>query len=281
MTRQAPPRVLEAIRSAAHRTGVNFAYLMEQAAAESGFDAKAGSKSSSAKGLYQFIESTWLKMVKSYGAEHGLQKYAAMIDGNGQVADPQARKEILALRDDPAAAAAMAAEFAAENRDYLETYGGFAPEEIGSTELYFAHFLGAGGAAAFLKAYKDNPLANAADLFPQAARANRNVFYDPKTGQGRTLAGVYDFFAKKFGNSEIPAPQVATDVSRVPAVPLAQPQPLYDVLALDMASRRPLYDVLSGSAGAKGGWGAIPALSPSQILLMARLDLPGTAQNGL
>lgn len=201
MTREAAPRVISAIKAAATRTGVNFAYLMEQAAAESGFNPKAGTKTSSAKGLYQFIESTWLRMVRDHGAKHGLGKYAEMIGDNGKVSSPQARREILALRNDPDKAAVMAAELAADNREYLEKYSGLKPGEIGATELYLAHFLGAGGAAAFLKGQKDNPLANAADLFPQAARANRNVFYDARTGQGRTLAGVYDFFAKKFSIS--------------------------------------------------------------------------------
>lgn len=198
MSRKAAPAVVSAIRTASLKTGVNFAYLMEKAAAESGFNAKAKSGSSSASGLFQFIESTWLRMVKAYGHKFGMGDLAQHIDNRGRVSDPAMRKEILALRNDPEKAAMMAAQLDAENRQYLQrrTDG-----PIGATELYLAHFLGAGGAAGFLNAMKKNPLAAASDIFPQAANANRNVFYDPKTGEPRTLAGVYDFFARKFSIS--------------------------------------------------------------------------------
>ncbi len=197
--KQAGPRVSNAIKVASANTGVDFAYLMEQAQAESNFKADAQAKTSSASGLYQFIESTWLSMVKNYGEKHGMGDLAAKISENGKVADKQTRAEILELRKDPEKAALLAAEFAAENKRYLERN---VDGDIGSTELYFAHFMGAGGGSAFLNALKENPLQNAADLFPRAANANRNVFYDRKTGDARTLADVYAFFDKKFSDSE-------------------------------------------------------------------------------
>ena len=179
----APPSVLSAIQTASARSGVDFSYLVQQAKAESSFDPKAKAGSSSASGLYQFIDSTWLQMVDRHGKDYG-------IDTTGM-----SRKEILAMRDDPKTSSFMAAAFASENEQFLnEHWGG----KVGATELYFAHFLGAGGAASFLKAKDENPLQAAADLFPKAAQANRNVFYDSKTGEPRTLAQVYDFFDKKF-----------------------------------------------------------------------------------
>ena len=91
----------------------------------------------------------------------------------------------------------MAAEFASDNKAYLQkTIGG----KIGNTELYFAHFMGAGGASAFLSQLKKNPLSIAADIFPKEARANRNVFYDRKTGHPKTLQQVYNFFDKCFAH---------------------------------------------------------------------------------
>lgn len=196
LTKKAAPQVLSAIKQASAKTGVNFAYLVEQAAAESSFNAKAESRHSSATGLYQFIESTWLNMVKKHGHKYGMGDLAAKINDNGKVADKALKQDILDLRKDPQKAALLAAEFAAENKAHLQRHVG---GDIGSTELYFAHFMGAGGAAGFLNAMKDNPLQTAADLFPRAARANHNVFYDRKTGEARTLAGVYEFFDKKFG----------------------------------------------------------------------------------
>jgi hypothetical protein len=290
MTRQAAPRVVNAIKAAAARTGVNFAYLMKQAAAESSFNAKAGSKTSSAKGLYQFIESTWLSMVKNYGDKHGLGKYAAMIDSRGKVSDPVVRKEILNLRNNPEKASLLAAEYASENQRYLERNGGLQPEEIGATELYLAHFLGAGSAAGFLKAYKDNPLGSAADLFPKAARANRNVFYDRETGQERTLAGVYDFFARKFdvkGTASADEMRVASTIKHTGGrivIPDVQTPSMQQMLAetLQDAGREWDFVVPRSDKGSTRtasplfapGWSGIPVNSPAEIMLLAAVEEP-------
>lgn len=223
MMAQAAPQVVNAIKTASARTGVDFAYLMEKAGAESSFNAKAKAKGSSATGLFQFIESTWLKMVKDHGHKYGLGSYADKIDARGRVTDPALRREILEMRKDPETSAFMAAEFAAENQQYLQRHLG-ADAQIGHTELYLAHFLGAGGAAGFLKAMKDNPLMAAADLFPKAARVNRAVFYDSKTGAPRTLAGIYEFFDRKFESTPgVPAPAMVADQKKFVPVPPRSP----------------------------------------------------------
>ncbi len=190
-----PKDIYNAISNAAQKTGVNFTYLMEKAAVESGFDKNAKAPTSSATGLYQFIESTWLSMVRDHGDKYGLEKYARKIDDNGNVSDSKTRKEILALRKDPEVASLMAAEFDTANYEQLkDSVGG----KVGATELYMAHFMGANGASGFLNAMKKSPNMAAADLFPREARANRNVFYDSKTGQPRSLQQVYAMFDKKF-----------------------------------------------------------------------------------
>ena len=208
----APQQVISSIKKASSRTGVNFAYLMQQASAESSFNPKAKAKTSSASGLYQFIESTWLSMVKKYGDKHGMGALADKIGTNGKDSSLDTRQEILALRNDPEKASALAAEFANENKRYLETnWGG----EVGSTELYFAHFMGAGGASAFLKARDANPFQQAALIFPKAAAANRNVFYDTKTGRPKTMDEVYAFFDKKFDVKDSTMPQIAQEALQV------------------------------------------------------------------
>lgn len=202
----APQDVLQAIQSASRKTGVDFNYLVDQARAESGFRSDIKASTSSATGLYQFIESTWLATVKAHGAEHGLAAQAnkIQIDFQGRhfVADPQDKREILNLRKDPAVASLMAAEFASDNQNYLEAKTG---RDVNATDLYFAHFLGAGGASRFLSAMDDNPSRNAAALMPKAAAANKNVFYH-KDGSPKSLAQVYDNFDKKFASAE-PMPQ--------------------------------------------------------------------------
>lgn len=143
-------RVQNAIATASARTGVAFSYLYSQAKVESSLnpDAKAGT--SSATGLYQFVEQSWLGTVARHGAEHGLGAEAAAIrrgaDGRYRVDDPAARAAILDLRRSPEASAAMAAEFAADNRASLEARLGHSVEQV---DLYLAHFLGAAGRASF------------------------------------------------------------------------------------------------------------------------------------
>ncbi|MCB1557182.1 MAG: lytic transglycosylase domain-containing protein [Alphaproteobacteria bacterium] len=215
LAKQAAPDVLSAIKQASARTGVDFAYLVKQAATESSFKPEIQSKTSSATGLYQFIEGTWLSMVEKHGAKYGLGDFAEKIKNGTHKQNPRLKQEILDLRKDPQKAALLAAEFAAENRRYMAGQG---IEDIGATELYLAHFMGAGGATAFLKAQRDNPLQNAADLFPKAAQVNRNVFYDPQTGRSRTLAGVYDLFAKKFDDQSQEPPQTPPSPLRTAAV---------------------------------------------------------------
>ena len=189
-------RVQQAIAAAATRTGVDFNYLLGQAKLESGLKANAKAAGSSASGLYQFIESSWLAVVKKHGAEHGLGWAADAIGPGNRVGDAGTRSAILALRNDPAAASLMAAEHASDNKDALQ---GTLGREANGTDLYMAHFLGLGGAKQFLSKMASNPDASGAALFPQAARANRGVFYT-SAGQPRSLNQIYERFATKLGS---------------------------------------------------------------------------------
>lgn len=199
-------RITRAIAQSARRTGVDFDYLMGQARIESGMNPNAKAPTSSATGLYQFISQSWLATVYEHGSKHGLDWAAGAIrrDGRGgfHVPDAAMRQKILDLRMNPEAAAVMAGEFAADNRDYLESRLG---REMAPVDLYLAHFLGAGGAHKFLAAHSANPDAAAAPLFGSAARANRNVFY-ASNGRARSLDEIRDRFAAKLGaDAKVPA----------------------------------------------------------------------------
>lgn len=191
---RAGEKIAASIQNASAKTGVDFSYLLQQAKVESNFNSNAQAKTSSATGLFQFIEATWLSMVKEHGAKYGLSDYASKISNNGTVASASDKAAILALRKDPQIASCMAAEYAKENQDHLKnTVGG----DIGCTELYLAHFMGAGGASKFIDAYRDTPNAKAASLFPDEAKANKAVFYNAN-GSSKTVSEVYAFFDKKF-----------------------------------------------------------------------------------
>jgi len=185
--------VVSAIQGASARTGVSFDYLMNKAQQESSFDPKAKASTSSATGLFQFIDSTWISAVKNYGSQFGIGNLSSQISSDGSIADPQAKAQIMKLREDPAMASNMVAAMTKDNANYLESsLGG----KVGQTDLYMAHFLGLGGADKFLHARQENAMQPAANLFPAAANANRNVFYDA-SGRKKTVEEVYQFFAKK------------------------------------------------------------------------------------
>ena len=190
-------RVAGVVADAARVTGVDFAYLMGQAGIESSFNPTARARTSSATGLYQFIDQSWLGVVERHGADHGLGWAAAAIErganGRFRVADPATRQAILNLRNDPAIAARMAAEHASDNRTYLEARTGRTAAPV---DLDLAHFLGPGGAVRFLRAAAATPAASAADLMPRAAAANRGVFYD-RSGRARSLTQVRELFARR------------------------------------------------------------------------------------
>ncbi len=209
----------QAIAQASARTGVDFDYLLKTAQRESSLDAGAKAQTSSAAGLFQFIEQTWLGMVKNHGAKHGLADHAAAIsvDANGryEIADPAKKSAILALRHDPETSSLMAAEYTQEAASVLEAGLGRAPTDA---ELYMAHFLGAGSAARLIHLAESAPQTVAANTFPKAAAANRSIFFDGN-GNGRSAADVVaNLSAKHGGSSEGP---VLASLPALPAMPAA------------------------------------------------------------
>lgn len=188
-TATAPVRT--AIARAARATGVDFSYLLAQAKLESSLDPSAKAPTSSAAGLYQFTNGTWLQTLGRHGAEHGLD-WAGAVVNNGRIADPSVRAQVMALRYDPGVSALMAGELAADNRAELATALGREPD---AAELYLGHFLGIGGARTFLSALATEPDRSAASLMPQAAAANRTIFYD--ADGPRSVAGVMQLIRSK------------------------------------------------------------------------------------
>jgi hypothetical protein len=195
--RSIDPNIVSDIRRASHATNIDFAYLMAQAAQESSFQPNAKAATSSATGLYQFVDKTWLGMVKQFGDKYGLSQYASRIQQSGgsyHVADPAVRQQILDLRKDPSVSASLAAEFAKQNKQDVEQALG---HPANSTDLYLAHFLGAQGATELVKTIESHSSVKAADLLPEAAAANHAVFYDHATGQPKTVAQIYKSFSEK------------------------------------------------------------------------------------
>ena len=220
--------VTGAIRQAAKLTGTNCQYLLATAQVESGLNPGAAARTSSARGLFQFVEQTWLTMLKEQGPSLGYGQYADAIQrqpsGRYAVLDPQTHRKILSLRSDPTVNAVMAGAFTKDNANKLVARLGRNPTD---GELYLAHFLGASGAGRLIGLAEASPAARAADVFPHAARANRSIFYDG-AGRARSAADVYRLMVNRY------------DVARnEPAKPAAKQLALADPLASPRTTHTP------------------------------------------
>jgi hypothetical protein len=208
------PTIASALKSASQRTGVDFDYLLKTAMRESSLDCQAKSATSTACGLFQFTEQSWLGTMKKHGAALGLAKEAAAIEQTGsryRVANAAQRAEILALRKDPHVAALMAGAYTQDSASALEDRLG---RSAGEGELYVAHFLGAGGAAKLITAAEEAPNTRADLLFPAAAEANRPIFYK-KDGEPRSVQEVYQNLVSKHEGTD--ATRIAEEAAKRPA----------------------------------------------------------------
>ncbi|MCV6546269.1 MAG: hypothetical protein OIF56_03125 [Cohaesibacter sp.] len=176
---------------ASRATGAKFDFLLATAKRESGLRVDAKAPTSSATGLFQFIESTWLETMKEAGPALGYGSIADKIRKVGNdyiVPDRSERQEILAMRKDAKVSALMAGAYARKNEAQLSQALGRAPK---SGELYAAHFLGAQGSARLIGMSERQPDLAADRLFPDQAKANRTVFYH-RNGQAKSVRQVYD-----------------------------------------------------------------------------------------
>jgi hypothetical protein len=194
-------RVAGAIKQGSSQLGVSFEYMLTTAKMESDFDPSAGASTSSAHGLYQFIDQTWLGTVKEAGGQLGYGNYSDAItrtsSGTYTVDDPFMKRSIMKLRDDPEAASSMAAALTQSNSFKLTGLLGRRPSD---SELYMAHFMGVGGAAKLIANAEDNPQAVGARLFPNAASANRSIFY-ARDGRARSVSEVYSVLNARYASA--------------------------------------------------------------------------------
>lgn len=199
-----------AIDRASKATGVDFSFLMKTAGRESGLNPTARASTSSAAGLFQFVEQTWLQTLKTHGSKYGYARYAELItqgaDGRYRVNGQEARRAVMDLRLDPQAASLMAGELASDHAAYLKGRTGRTPT---AGELYAAHFLGPQGSARLIEAVQARPGASAAALFPDAAQANRSIFY--REGRPATVSEVYANLTRTAGDHRVTAGEKAPD----------------------------------------------------------------------
>lgn len=174
-------KVKDIIVGAANRVGVNPGIMLAMGQQESSFnpsaqpyitDKKTGQRRllSSAKGIFQFINSTWDSMVAKYSAAY---------------------PELLKGAFDPEANALAGALYVKENSEFLKKRS----IPVTGTSIYATHFLGPGGAAKLFSAPKE---ALASEIMPGPAKSNPHIFFDK--GKPKTIQQVIDTLYKKVGS---------------------------------------------------------------------------------
>lgn len=141
---------------------------------ESGGDSKAQNPNSSAAGAGQFIDGTWLAMMKKYKPEITAGKSDA---------------DIIGLKGDGKLSREMTTHYAEENAGALRNAG------IAATQgnIYLAHFLGPGGAIKVLSVDPSTPVASI--VGNDAVAANKSIL------QGKTAGQVAEWAAGKMGSA--------------------------------------------------------------------------------
>lgn len=168
--------IARAVQTASSSTSTPFGTLVAIAGAESGFRPDARNKHSSAAGPYQITETTWLHLVKTYGAAAGRPDLAALVhqagDGRLTVAAGD-RATVLAARHDVDLSSRLAGKYCDECRAGLAKKLGRTPSE---EEVRVAYFLGVGGAARLMNAAAERPGTSVSALLPRAFANHRAMF---------------------------------------------------------------------------------------------------------
>ncbi|ESQ87953.1 hypothetical protein ABAC460_17325 [Asticcacaulis sp. AC460] len=171
--------------------GLDPRYLVRLANRESHFDPFAESPTSTAAGLFQFTDNTWLCSMREFGPGLGVVGSDQISQNRRGVCEtlaPGERSRLLSLRSDPLVSSRIAAAFSLRNYRVLVSALGRAPTV---SELYTLHFFGEIDGLRFLRAMAESPDAMAYPFSPAGAKANSRLFFG-KHGQPKKVFEVFE-----------------------------------------------------------------------------------------
>lgn len=163
--------IINYVVQGAERVGVDPQLMLQIVKAESAFGANTAQSASSAKGIFQIIDSTWRENYSKFNQKYGIPVNSPL---------------------DPLSASIFSAAYV---KDVIMKY---LPSNPTATDVYMSYVFGPGGGPTLVKAYRANPLGTSIQAYADrygwssansVARANRNYFY--RNGRPMTLAETY------------------------------------------------------------------------------------------
>ncbi len=201
--------LIDTLQRAARETNTDFELLVAKAMLESDLGRQMKSPVSTARGVFQYVEMTWLSLMDRYGAKIGYPHYAEAIDIHAESGQPFIKKssavtrsEILDLRFNPYAAALIKGYQIQDESPLMKTFKD--SQKLSATDHYIAHMMGLSLAEEFYKlkneesgvilAHSSNP------LFREAVALNRPFFYDTQ-GRAMTAPEAYQNFKTRIAKT--------------------------------------------------------------------------------
>ena len=203
-TKSRDPALIDALYEAAQETGVSFELMTIKAMVESDLGSHTIAANSSARGIFQYIDSTWLSLIKRHGENIGYVAYANALIYDSAAQHYKANEssgitleEILNLRNDARATSFIKAYQIIDEQEILKGFReGKAPN---ITDHYIMHMLGIPLARTFYSLKNSNssiiPAYLKNGLFNEAIALNPSFFYD-ENKNGLNAAGIYERFAR-------------------------------------------------------------------------------------
>lgn len=199
---------------------------------------------SSALGLGQFLDATWMGVVKKHRPD--------LLEG-------RSKPQVLALRTDPQIAVELLARFTEDNQHAIGM-------NCSGGDLYLAHFLGVADAKDLFSAHPDTQVSQL--VTPAVINANKTIMLGKTAGQVRAWAakrmyqsGGHDWVAKYYtppaaaqAPADEPTAEEIPDPQDAPATPLPEPTAVVPVDAAPEVQDRQIQESAARDAEPGPSW---------------------------
>lgn len=285
---------ISALYDASVQTGTDFELLVIKAMMESNLGQLNFAKETTARGTFQYIESTWLNLIHRYGGKAGYPDYAEAVKLSPEgvpsfdAKDEHLKADILDLRFDPYVAALMKSYQMQEESAQIKSLKNGRRVDI--TDHYIVHMLGINLAKKLYDRIRNAPKtapasADNPDMLA-AAEKNRIFFYD-EDGQALNAKQVFEQFDERVIAAQLRLFDIMNDYGVANGCGRFEPVPPYNakvesVAALEAAQKDLTFAFLLDPKNEQTAGIPLMSLKPEEKICrpeeeMALLSLPESA----